>query len=218
MKRASLLVLASVVLAPSLALADEASLARAQTLFDEGKAQFDAENFAGACPKLEESKALAPGLGVTLYSAACEDALGKHATALALYREAETMARARGDSREEVARQYATELENKTARIRVHAPKGAQRVLVSDNGKFVSIDSTRGFPVDPGSHKIVVSSQTTKEWSETVKVPESDGPSGPIVDVNVANEHGAADDGHAPGSSPAHDDPKEPYSPGSGQR
>ena len=66
MKRASLLVLASVVLAPSLALADEASLARAQTLFDEGKAQFDAENFAGACPKLEESKALAPGLGVTL--------------------------------------------------------------------------------------------------------------------------------------------------------
>ncbi len=192
MKRASLLAFAWILVAPSVALADDASLSRAQSLFDEGKAQFDVENYASACPKLAESKSLEPGLGVTLYSAACEDALGKHATALALYREAEATARARGDSREEVAHQYASELETKTARIRIHPPKGAERVMVSDNGTFVSIESTRGFPVDPGSHKITVTSSLNAEWTETMKVPESSGANGPVIDVTVGAEHAAA--------------------------
>ncbi|MEO8796769.1 MAG: hypothetical protein ABI551_02695, partial [Polyangiaceae bacterium] len=197
MKRASLLAFASILAAPSLARADDAALSRAQSLFDEGKAQFDAENYADACPKLAESKSLEPGLGVTLYSAACEDALGKHATALALYREAEATARARGDSREEVAHQYASELETKTARIRIHPPKGAERMMVSDNGTFVSIESTRGFPVDPGSHRIAVTSSSTAEWTQTVRVPESDGANGPVIDVTVGAEPPTADSAKA---------------------
>lgn len=217
MKRASLLAFAAIMAASGSASADDASLARAQSLFDEGKAQFDAENYAAACPKLEESKSLDAGLGVTLYSAACEDALGKHATALALYREAEAMAHARGDSREEVAHQYASELENKTARIRIHPPKGAERVMVSDNGTFVSIESSRGFAVDPGTHKIAVTSSSSQEWSETVNVPPSSGANGPIIDVTVGAEHAAAA-GAKPSAAPVHPDADQPPSRRSGMQ
>jgi hypothetical protein len=171
---------------PTLAHADDASVARAQALFDEGKALLDAENFSAACPKLAESKDLAPGIGVTLYLANCEDNVGKRASALSHYREAETMAHARGDARESVAHDYVTKLENQTARIHIHPPAGTQKLTVTDNGHPVSINSNRGFPADPGPHKIRASSAGKTEWSEVVHVPDAvDGVDGLTIEVSV---------------------------------
>ena len=143
---------------PSIARADDADISRAQQLFDEGKTLLDQENFAAACPKLAESRDLAPGIGVTLYLATCEDNLGKRASALSHYREAETMAHARADAREAVARDYVTKLEAETARIHIHTAANSQKMTVTDNGHPVSTNSTRGFPVDPGLHKLRASS------------------------------------------------------------
>jgi serine/threonine-protein kinase len=180
------------LMAPGLAHADEPSVSRAQALFDEGKALLDADNFSAACPKLAESKDLAPGIGVTLYLANCEDNVGKRASALAHYREAEAMAHARGDARESVAHEYVSKLENQTARIHIHLSPGS-KVTVTDNGKAVPINSTRGFPVDPGSHKIRASSEGKAEWSEIVHVPEAvDGVDGMTIELSIpALEDGA---------------------------
>ncbi len=173
-------------MSPSITHADESSVARAQALFDEGKALLDAENFSAACPKLAESRDLAPGIGVTLYLADCEDNLGKRASALSLYREAETMAHARGDARESVAHDYVTKLENQTARIHIHLAPGSQTLTVTDNGHVVSINSNRGFPADPGSHKIRASSAGTSEWSEVVHVPDAvEGVDGMTIEISV---------------------------------
>jgi hypothetical protein len=176
----------AVLITPTLARADDPSGGRAQSLFDEGKALLDAENFSAACPKLAESKELAPGIGVTLYLANCEDNVGKRASALLHYREAETMAHARGDARESVAHDYVTKLETETARIHIHLPPGSQKLTVTDNGRPVSINSNRGFPADPGSHKIRASSSGKAEWSEVVHVPESiDGVDGMTIEISV---------------------------------
>ncbi|MEO7110296.1 MAG: hypothetical protein ABI183_07670 [Polyangiaceae bacterium] len=175
-----------VLAAPKAAHADDASVNRAQSLFDEGKALLDAANFPEACPKLAESKELAPGIGVTLYLADCEDNVGKRASALSHYREAETMAHARGDARESTAHDYVTKLENETARIHIHVSTGSQRLTITDNGRPVSINSNRGFPADPGAHKIRASSAGKAEWSEIVHVPESvDGVDGMTIEISV---------------------------------
>lgn len=175
-----------VSMTPAIARADDPSIARAQSLFDEGKALLDAENFSAACPKLAESRDLAPGIGVTLYLADCEDNLGKRATALSYYRDAETMAHARGDARESVAHEYVTKLENETARIHIHVAPGSQKLTITDNGRPMSINSNRGFPADPGSHKIRASSFGKAEWSEVVHVPDAvDGVDGMTIEISV---------------------------------
>ena len=184
--QASRLILFLALSAPRLASAGEGDVQRAQALFDEGKAQLDAENYSVACPKLSESKDLAPGIGVTLYLANCEEGLGRKASALAHYHEAEAMAHARGDAREGVAHELVTRLEAETTRIRIHLPSGsAQKVTVTDNGRPVSAN-TRGFPVDPGTHKIHATSASGGEWTDVVRVPEAPpGSDGGTFDVNV---------------------------------
>ncbi len=188
---------------PRLALADDPSVARAQALFDEGKALFNADDFANACPKLAESKELARGIGVTLYLANCEESIGKRASALSHYREAETLAHTRGDARESVAREYATRLEDETARIHIHLAPGSPKLTVTDNGHPVSVNSNRGFPADPGSHKIRASSSGKGEWSEVVHVPDSvEGVDGmtielsvpPLTDGAIISDHSTLDD------------------------
>jgi hypothetical protein len=65
-------------------------------------------------------------------------------------------------------------------------PSSAQKVTVTDNGRPVSINSTRGFPADPGAHKIRASSAGTAEWSEVVHVPETvEGVDGMTIEVSV---------------------------------
>jgi hypothetical protein len=173
-------------LAPTIAHAQEGDVQRAQALFDEGKTLFEAENFSAACPKLAESKELAPGIGVTLYLATCEETIGLRATALSYYREAETMAHARGDGREAIAHAYVTRLETQTPRIRIRLPNGSSKIAVTDNGHTVSTNSTRGFAVDPGPHKIRATGDHNEEWIETVHVPTSaDGVDGGTFEVNV---------------------------------
>ena len=166
------------------AFADDANIARAQALFDQARVSFESENYSDACPKFEESKRIANGLGVTLYLAACDDALGKKATALLLYREAEGMARARGDAREQIAHQAVVDLDGKTARIRMHLSKASPQAIVTDNGHVVGVDS-RGFAADPGWHRLAVT-DAGRKWQESVRVPEAgDDAAPPVLDVFV---------------------------------
>jgi hypothetical protein len=85
---------------------------RAQALFEAAKQLRDAGQVADACPMFAESKELAPGVGITLYLADCYERAGRPASALDQFRQAETLARERGDDkRAAVAHERARALE-----------------------------------------------------------------------------------------------------------
>src|SRR5690348_18176828 len=78
---------------------------QADQLFDEGRALMAKQDFADACPKLEESQRLDPALGTLLNIGLCDEGLGKLATALAVWRDAEAQARAAGETKRQATAQ-----------------------------------------------------------------------------------------------------------------
>jgi hypothetical protein len=136
-------------------------VARAEALFNAGKALTDAGQFTDACGKFAESKRLAPGLGVTLYLADCYEHVGRVASAWTEFRSAEGLARERNDKRADVARARAQALEPKLNRLTIAVapsiPKSALQVL-RDGVLVPEEELGQAVPVDPGDHVVVVSS------------------------------------------------------------
>ena len=60
---------------------DERPSARADRLFGEAMALIEQGNYRDACPRLDESQRLDPGLGTQYNLALCEVRIGKHASA-----------------------------------------------------------------------------------------------------------------------------------------
>src|SRR5687768_7618823 len=66
--------------------------AAAEALFDQGVRLMKQNNFADACPKLEESDRIDPAVGTLLYLGECYERVGKTASAWATFREAASIA------------------------------------------------------------------------------------------------------------------------------
>jgi serine/threonine-protein kinase len=160
-RRVALAALVAVCLPPSAALAQsKEDLARADSLFNAGKALTDSRDFVDACAKFAESKRLAPGLGVTLYLADCYEHIGKTASAWAEFRSAEGLARDRNDKRADVAHDRAQALEPKLPRLTIALAPTIPRdgVQILRDGHLVPPEEIgSAVPVDPGDHAIVVS-------------------------------------------------------------
>ena len=103
--------LALALATPGIAQAQEGDPAHAEALFNTAMRLQDARMFEEACPKFAESKRLAPGIGVTLHLADCYERLGRKASALREFREAQKMALERHDKRADVASAHASALE-----------------------------------------------------------------------------------------------------------
>jgi serine/threonine-protein kinase len=150
------------VLTPRAALAQtKDDIARADSLFNAGKALTDAGQFQDACAKFAESKRLAPGVGVTLYLADCYEHIGRTASAWTEFRSAEGQARERNDKRADVARAHAQALEPKLNRLTITvAPtvRLAGLQVLRDGQPVEQEELGLPVPVDPGEHAIVVSS------------------------------------------------------------
>ncbi len=135
--------------------------ARADALFNEGKALLKDGNDADACARFAASKQLDPAVGVTLYLADCFQRIGRTASAWTEFRSAETLARDRRDKRADLARRRAQALEPALERITIEvAPSLAQTSLqISRDGKPVPPEEWGvAVPVDPGDHAIVARS------------------------------------------------------------
>ncbi|HEX4448118.1 MAG TPA: hypothetical protein VH044_15320 [Polyangiaceae bacterium] len=195
--------------------------ARADASFKEGKRLLQRGNMAEACAHFAESKRLAPAIGVTLYLADCYQRLGKTASAWTEFHSAETLARAKGDNRADLARSRARALEAalETVTIRVDTTKDHASLEIDLDGRAVPRESWgTAVPVDPGEHVILArAGQTKREFdvhvdaespAATVRIegvddappappaPQADADSAP-AQPSAASEPAAPSDGRA---------------------
>ncbi len=169
------LALASVS-APGLASADEptpADRTLARTLFEEGRALLKDGKFAEACPKLEESERLAPGMGTLFNLADCFENLGRTASSWAAFSEVADLAKRAGQAdRETVARERAAALKPKLVYWKLHlagaAPTGL--TLRIDDRAVSNAVLDAELPVDPGLHRVKVAAPGKVEHETEVRI------------------------------------------------
>ena len=157
-----------------------ADTAGAQALFTEGKRLMADGHYADACPKLEESQRLDPGIGTLFQLATCHQHVGKTATAWAEYLDVAAQAKSSGQKdREKAARDKASGLESQVSKVviatRIHGADAVPGLEIKRDG----VDVGRGqwgvaLPMDPGDHKFVVTAPGKKTWETTTRVA-SDG-------------------------------------------
>src|SRR5262245_4366437 len=101
-----------VAAAPALAQPSPDARAAAAALFEDGKRLMGENKYAEACPKLEESQRIDPGMGTLYNLSVCFEATGRTASAWVGFREVAQLAAASGQSeREKAARGKASALE-----------------------------------------------------------------------------------------------------------
>lgn len=152
--------------------------AAAESLFNRALELLEAKNPSEACPKLEESQRLDPGVGTLLYLADCYQQLGRTASAWGTFREAAYLAQSQGQAeREQLAIEHAGALESQLSylTLEVQATSGA-RLQVKFDGEVVgSARWGAPFPVDPGSHRLTATAPGHQPWSQTLEIASGAG-------------------------------------------
>ena len=168
------LVLALFLIAPrALAGASPEDAALADSLYAEGGKLMEAARWAEACPKIEASWKLDPGIGSTLRLAFCWQKLGRTASASAMYRETEAMARRVGDKRADEAAKYAMEIEPLLSRLVLDVPPENQAgsVEIRRDGKVIDAAAwASGIPMDPGPHVVEAAAAGRLPWKTTITI------------------------------------------------
>ena len=150
-----------------------AERATAEALFQQGTDLMSEKRYANACEKFEGSQQLDPALGTMLRLADCYDRAARSASAWALFREAASLARTRGETeRERMAVERANELEKRLSKLEIridrkNVPSGFEVQLNGMNVPRASWDTP--MPVDPGQQRISVSAPDRIAWSTTVQ-------------------------------------------------
>lgn len=162
--------------APGIAAADEPTpedRTMARTLFEEGRNLLKEGKFAEACPKLEESERLAPGMGTLFNLADCFENLGRTASSWAAFSEVADLAKRAGQTdRETVARDRAAALKPKLVYWKLHlagaAPTGL--ALRVDDRAVSNAVLDAELPVDPGLHRVKVTAPGKVEHETEVRI------------------------------------------------
>jgi hypothetical protein len=182
MQRRSLLpglILAAFLIAPrAFAGASPEDAALADSLYAEGGKLMEAGRWTEACPKIEASLKLDPGIGSSLRLAYCWEKLGRSASAWSMYNETEAMARKAGDKRADEAAKHAKQLEPLLSRIVLDVPpvNQAAGVEIRRDGKVIdAVAWTSGIPVDPGPHVVEATAPGRLAWKTTVTVEAKPG-------------------------------------------
>jgi len=162
------LVTSSLLGAPARAQAP-ADKAGAVQLFDEGDRLMRLGELAQACPKFAASMKLDPQLGALLHLADCYAKNGQFASAWGSFREAEEMARLKGDERAAIAKEQAAKLEPRLSRVTLMVPSTHPSGLVVRVDGAVLTEGVWGTatPVDPGVHQVEARAPDYETWSST---------------------------------------------------
>jgi len=151
----------------------------ADRLFNEAEVLASAGRYAEACPKLEQSQRLDPGIGTEFNLADCYEHTGRLAHAYQLFEEVAKIARASGKvERASASTARASALETRVARVRLVVDNPPSGFAVSVDGDAATVGAAR--PVEAGDHTLEASAPGRVTWRKTVNVPV-----GAKVDVQV---------------------------------
>ena len=175
--------------APAFAQQDASGRALAVELFDQAEELFKQDQLALACPKYAESYRLDPQLGVLIYLGECYEKNGQLASAWATFREAEEVARVRGDARVRRARERIDALQPRLSRLTVKVPDTSRLrglSILRDGAPLVDAAWGVATPIDPGTHVIEVTAPGHRSWRNELSVPAEK--SALVVDVPLLEE------------------------------
>jgi serine/threonine-protein kinase len=152
--------------------ASKADQRAAQKLFDEGLDLLEHDHAAEACPKLEESQRLDPGMGTAFRLGECYAATGRLVRAAQLYREVAAEAKAaKSAAREQVATERADEVAARTPKLVVELTDAARVPGLSvrvDDAALEPAQLGNPMPLDPGDHEVSASAPGFVSWSSRV--------------------------------------------------
>ena len=172
-------VVSAILLASAAAEAEPtpADRADARTLFDEARKLMTDGKFAVACPKLEESQRIDPGMGTQFNLAECQQKIGKLASAWENFLEVANNAKNAGQpAREAVARGRALALAPKLGKLVVAVDPAAGDVTIKRDGVELRKPLWgTPVPVDSGDHEIVASAPGKLPFKKTIPIPAGPG-------------------------------------------
>lgn len=147
-----------------------ADKAAAEVLFDHGLRLMQEGELQEACLKFERSQAIEAGIGTMLYLADCYERIGRTASAWAMFREAASTAKAKGQpDRAEIGAERAKQLEPRLTSLSIRPARPVPDLLVFRNGQLLP-SSLYGVavPVDPGEQHIEARAEGYKPFETTV--------------------------------------------------
>ena len=172
MRRVSYAIAVSCLLHGALAHADAAS---AEALFREGRALIKQGKLDAGCDKLDASEKLESSVGTLLNLGDCREKQGRTATAWAVFRKAEALAKREGNDkkRQREAGRRADKLEGSLASVTIQVgPKSkSDGMVIKRDGETLdpAVWGT-AIVVDPGEHTIIAEAPNAKPWKTTVSV------------------------------------------------
>ena len=150
-----------------------AQSAEAEALFRDGRTLIKAGKLAAGCDRLAASERLESSVGTLLNLGDCREKLGKLATAWAVFRKAEAMAkRAGGDERRQAeAARRAAALEPRLSNLVIEVGHVVDGLVVRKDGEVVD-DATwnTALPIDPGSYTIAAAAPGYAPWQLSIVV------------------------------------------------
>jgi hypothetical protein len=172
--------LALAATAPAAAQTSGDKAAAAQALFDEGMRLMRAGDAVNACPKLEESQRIDPGMATQFRIAECYEQTGKVASAWASFvAVADAAAVAKLPEREAAARKRAQALLPRIGRLTIAVPAdvaAAPGLEVRRDGLAVAAPLWGvPIPVDPGDHVVRAQAPGKKPWEGHVQAAQGAG-------------------------------------------
>jgi hypothetical protein len=146
---------------PAARAEDEASRqAAAEALFQEARSLMGEGRVAEACPKFAESNRIDPGIGVLFFLGDCYERNGQTASAWVTFRNAGAAAKAANQTdRERHAWERTAALESRLSKVTIVVPESARAPGLQVRWDDVAVGRAlwgSPLPVDPGSHKLLV--------------------------------------------------------------
>lgn len=178
------------VTTPAFAQPSEADLRAARELFTDAEHDEDAGRWADAYDKMTRVGAVKMTAGVRYHLALCQEKLGKLATALDGFHEAQKQAQADGAGANDVLRlvgKQLEELEPRVPRLTVHVvPPMDDAVVQLDGAPLAKALIGVSIPLDPGAHTVEASAPNRAPAKATITMGERDVTS---IDLQLGEPH-----------------------------
>jgi len=152
----------------------DASATDADALFEDARRLMAEGRYVDACPLLERSEALDPGIGTEMNLAVCYDLSGKTASAWAMYQRVIEATHVAGQTaREEAARTRQQSVERRLSHVRLEIAPAARLPGLEVRRDALPVDPVtwgKAVAVDPGEHVFEAFAPGRVAWRATVRV------------------------------------------------